>query len=302
MEWQQLLGFYQVARLGSFTKAAEVTFRTQSALTQQVKALEEELECQLFDRQGRRVRLTPAGEKLFRFAEETFARYERLKEDLQELQGQPQGRLRLAAPFTTLFHLLPPTVQEYLQRFPHVELTILDRPQRQVVTLVQGGEVDLGLVLETVAPKNLSRVRWRPVHTALMAPAGHPLTKTGRVTLRAIARHPLILPPQSLEYSGRERLEERFRREGLGYRVVMESANVELTALYVEMGLGVGFATLSHGFAPIRAKLVFIPLDHLFRPDHLVVIAKPHQVRRLPQQAFLEMLLGENRDEVKTPE
>ncbi len=292
MEWQQLLGFCQVARLGSFTKAAEATFRTQSALSQQVKALEEELQCQLLERRGRRVFLTQAGERLLKFAEETLARYELLKEDLQGLRGRSQGRLRLAAPFTTLYHLLPSTVREYVRRHPHVELTILDRPQRQVIALVQGGEVDFGLVLETVAPKNLTRIRWRRVHTALMVPEGHPLAGTSKVSLKAIARQPLILPPQSLEHSGRERLEEMFRREGLEFQVVMESANVELSALYVEMGLGVGFATISQDFPPFRRSLAFLPLDHYFRPSHLVVIAKPHQVRKPHHQAFLELLLG----------
>lgn len=74
MEWQQLLGFYQVAKLGSFTKAAEATFRTQSALSQQVKALEEELGGQLIERLAkRRLQLTPAGEKALCLCPKAFA-------------------------------------------------------------------------------------------------------------------------------------------------------------------------------------------------------------------------------------
>ena len=76
MEWQQLLGFYQVAKLGSFTKAAEATFRTQSALSQQVKALEDEFSTRLFDRMGRNILPTQAGETLYRYAREIV----RLKE------------------------------------------------------------------------------------------------------------------------------------------------------------------------------------------------------------------------------
>ena len=294
MEWQQLLGFYHAAKLGSFTKAAEATFRTQSALTQQIKALEEELQCLLFERLGRRVRLTVAGERLFKFAEDTFARFDHLKEDLHDLLGRPHGRLKLAAPFTTLYHLLPATVQEYARRFPHVELTILDRPQRQVIALVQNGDVDFGLVLEAVAPKNLAQVRWRRVRTALMVPEGHPLTQARKVSLKAIARHPLILPPRSLEYSGRERLEDMFRQEGIDYRVVMESANVELSALYVSLGLGIAFATLSGDFIPLKLRnLVFLSLDRYFRPGHLVLISKPDRPPALYKDAFLEMLLTE---------
>ncbi|MDI6852863.1 MAG: LysR family transcriptional regulator [Deltaproteobacteria bacterium] len=298
MEWQQLLGFYQTAKLGSFTKAAEATFRTQSALTQQVKALEEELQCRLFERLGRQVRLTQAGEKLFKFAEETFARYEHLKEEMQDLLGRPGGRLRLAAPFTTLYHLLPATIKEYARRFPHVELTILDRPQGQVIRLVQSGDIDFGLVLEAAAPKNLVRTRWRRVRTAIMVPEGHPLTRTERVSLEAIARHPLILPPRSLEYSGRERLEDMFRQENLRYQVVMESANVELSALYVSLGLGLAFATISGDRLSLKPEnIVFLPLDHYFQTGHIVLITKPAREIAAYKQAFIQLLLGEGDSE-----
>ncbi len=295
MEWQQLLGFYQAAKLGSFTKAAEATFRTQSALTQQVKALEEELQCRLFERLGRQVRLTQAGEKLLKFAEETFARYESLKEEVQDLLGRPGGRLRLAAPFTTLFHLLPATIKEYARRFPHVELTILDRPQVQVIRLVQSGDIDFGLVLEAAAPKSLTRTRWRQVRTALMVPEGHPLARAGKVSLKAIARHPLILPPRTLEYSGRERLEDMFRQENLQYQVVMESANVELSALYVSLGLGIAFATISGDRINLKPEnIVFLPLDHYFQAGHIVLIAKPAREPAPYKQAFVQLLLRED--------
>src|SRR3989304_5457995 len=100
MEWQQLVGFYQVARLGSFTKAAEATFRTQSALSQQIKALEEELACPLLERIGKRkLRLTAAGERFWRFGEAILEKYQHLQEELNEVKGLMKGDLRLAAPF-----------------------------------------------------------------------------------------------------------------------------------------------------------------------------------------------------------
>jgi DNA-binding transcriptional LysR family regulator len=228
------------------------------------------------------------------FAEETFAGFDHLKEDLHEMLERPRGRLKLAAPFTTLYHLLPATVKEYAARFPQVELTILDRPQREVIALVQRGEVDFGLALESLVPKSLTKIRWRRVRTALMVPQSHPLTQARKVNLQALARYPLILPPHSLEYAGRERLEDMFRREGLDYQVIMESANVELTALYVEMGLGLGFATISSDFSPLGAKnLVFLPLDHYFLPGHIALVASRDKTLTPYKQAFLDLLLEE---------
>ena len=154
MEWQQLLGFYQVAKLGSFTKAAAATFRTQPALSQQVKALEIELGTRLLERLGkRRLKLTPAGEKLLAFARGLLAQWEALTDELGQLQGRHQGPLSLAAPFTTLYHLLPETLLAYLQAYPQVELTLLDRDQASVFALVKAGDIDFGLALQSLVPR-----------------------------------------------------------------------------------------------------------------------------------------------------
>ncbi len=295
MEWQQLLGFYHVAKLGSFTRAAEATFRTQSALSQQVKALEDELGTPLLERLGkRRLKLTPAGDRLFTFAQGLLAQWDRLREEVQALQGSPQGPLSLAAPFTTLYHLLPETLLAYLRAYPQVELTLLDRPQASVFALVKNGDVDFGLALQSLVPRDLAAARWQPVDTVLLAPVNHPLTRGRRVTWRQIARYPLILPPRGHESGGRRLLEEQFRKLGLSFRVILESSNVELSARYVETGLGLAFATLARGLPPQRLRnLAFVPLGHYFKPDHLALVMRRDKVLTPYKQAFINLLFGE---------
>jgi DNA-binding transcriptional LysR family regulator len=293
MEWQQLLGFYQVAKLGSFTRAAEATFRTQSALSQQVKALEAELGSPLLERLGkRRLKLTPAGDKLFAFAQGVLGQWDRLQDELRALQGQPQGPLRLAAPFTTLYHLLPEAVLAYLRQFPQVELTLLDRTQANVFALVKDGDVDFGLALESLAPGDLAARRWQPVDTVLLAPPDHPLAQRRRVTWRQIARYPLILPPWGHESGHRRLLEEQFRKLGLSFRIILESSNVELSARYVETGLGLAFATLARGLTQ-RRDLAFIPLDHYFKPDYLALVMRRDKVLTPFKKAFINLLFGD---------
>jgi DNA-binding transcriptional LysR family regulator len=296
MEWQQLLGFYQVARLGSFTKAAAATFRSQSALSQQVRALEEELDCPLLERLGRRkLRLTPAGEKFLDFAQSLLAKYETLKGELNELKGLNQGELRLAAPFTTLYHLLPEALQVYRREFPDVDLILLDRSQPAVIALVKDGEVDFGLALESQVPKDLAARRWQPLHTVLLTPRDHPLTARSKVTLRQIARYPLILPPRGPGYTHRQVLEEQFHKLGLTPHIVMESANVELSARYVELGLGVSFATLAQRLPEMSGRnLAFLPLHRYFPPDHLAVVLRRDKVLTAYKKAFINLLLGDS--------
>ncbi|MBM4285415.1 MAG: LysR family transcriptional regulator [Deltaproteobacteria bacterium] len=294
MEWQQLLGFTQVARLGSFTRAGEATFRTQSALSQQIKALEEEMGAPLLERIGkRRLALTPAGEIFFAFASSVLERHERLLEEMQALKGLEQGRLRLAAPFTTLYHLFPEALKEYARRFPRVRLTILDRPQPQVAALVRAGEVDLGVALESQTPRDLLARRWQKVETVVMTPRGHPLTRARRVSLKAIARHPLILPPPGHRAAGRHLLERQFHKLGLTYRVVMESSNVELSARYVEMGLGLSFATVAAGLTGLPGRnLALLPLPAPFRSDYLAFVMRKEKRLAPHQQVLLDLLAG----------
>ena len=294
MEWQQIIGFYQVAKLGSFTKAGDATFRTQSALSQQIKALEQELDCHLFERIGKRkLRLTSAGERFFEFAEAILENYDCLKEDLSELQGLQKGRLRIAAPFTTLYHLVPETLKEYIIQFPYVELTILDRSQQVVIELVRNGDIDLGFTLESEVPKDLSLLRWKRVETVLMVPVGHPLAETERVTLRQIAKYSLILPPKDLRFTCRRILEERFQKLGLDYQIVMESSNVELTSLYVEMGLGISFATVVRDLPALEKRnLAFIPMNTLLKPDFIAVVMRRDKVLTSYKSAFINILFG----------
>ena len=295
MEWQQIIGFYQVAKLGSFTKAGDATFRTQSALSQQIKALEKELDCQLFERIGKRkLRLTSAGERFFEFAEAILESYDCLKEDLSELQGLQKGRLRIAAPFTTLYHLVPETLKEYINQFPYVELTILDRSQQVVIELVRNGDIDLGFTLESEVPKDLALLRWKRVETVLMVPVGHPLVEAARVTLRQIAKYPLILPPKDLRFTCRRILEDRFQKLGLDHQIVMESSNVELTSLYVEMGLGISFATVVRDLPALEKRnLVFIPMNTLLKPDFIAVVMRRDKVLSSYKSTFINLLFGE---------
>jgi DNA-binding transcriptional LysR family regulator len=296
MDWQQIIGFYHVATLGSFTRAAEATFRTQSALSQQIKALEEELDCQLLERIGKRkLRLTAAGEMFLNFARETLKRHEHLVDELHELKGTPKGRLRIAAPFTTLYHLVPGPIREYTAQFPHVELKMLDRPQQGVFDLVRRGDVDFGLALESEVPGDLAVLRWKTVETVVMVPPDHPLAAAASVTLEQVAACPLILPPRESKLSSRKLLEERLRELGAECHIILESSNVELSSLYVEMGLGLSFATVVRDLPALRERrLKFIPVAGLPASDHIAVVMRRDKILPTYKKSFLDILFRES--------
>jgi DNA-binding transcriptional LysR family regulator len=255
------------------------------------------LGCSLLERIGKKkLRLTTAGERFQDFAAGVLARYEHLQEELNEIKGLPKGHLRIAAPFTTLYHLFRDLLPAYIRKFPQVQLSILDRSQERVLELVQAGDLDFGLALESAAPKDLVSRRWHRVEKVLLTPLGHPLACSQEPTMEEIAKYPLILPPPSLRYTGRSILEDHFRELGLDYHVIMESSNVELSSLYVEMGLGISFATVASELPlPEKRKLAFIPLSHYFPEDYIAVVMRKDKVLAPHKAAFLEMLFERQR-------
>jgi len=292
MEWQQIIGFYHLVRLGSFTRAAEVTFRTQSALSQQIKNLEEELGCQLLERIGKKkIRLTLAGEEVLQFVQQVLERHEHLIDSINQIKGKQIGRLRLTAPFNTLYYLLPGYIKKFRKRFPGVELTIMDRPPLSVVELVREGEVDFALAMEYAIPKDLIIRPWKRGDYILVVPKDHPLLQVHKVSLEQIAQYPLILPPRHAKSSGRLKLLRMFEMRGINHNIVMESSNAFLSLKYIEMGMGISFFLAAKELQKtISANLRQIPLEHYFEPEHIALIMRKDKVLGPIGTAFIEIL------------
>ncbi len=293
MEWQQLKGFYFAAKERNFTRAAELTFRTQSALSQQIKSLEQEFGCLLFDRSTpRKITLTPEGEKFFKFAVITLTEFNQLKEDIYEMQGQPRGSLKFAAPFTTLMRLFPEILTTFTNRFPFVELKVLDRPQEKAIRLVQQGEADFCVALKSIIPDALKSIPWKKVSFVLMVPPKHPLTKLKRLTLNQIAKYPLIVPPQDLLLPERKKFFNSLKKSSKDFQIVMESSNVELSSIYVEEGLGISFASAVEGMEVLEnRKLEFIALDNFFKPEYLSLVMRSRDKLIGYKESFIDTVI-----------
>lgn len=296
MEWQQIIGFHHTAKLESFTKAANATFRTQSALSQQIKALEKELDCSLFERIGKRnLRLTLAGERFLEFTESLLEKHDRLIDDLNEIKGLQIGRLRISAQFATLYFLLPKIVEKYLRLYPKVELNLLDRPLYDINQLVNSGEIDFGITLESVVPKNLAVIHWKEAGNVLVTPVGHPLTKAKKITLPDIAKYPLILSPKNLKYQIRRFLVNKFEELGIDYKIVMEASTIELGSKYVEMGLGISIVPLGFGLDSVKKRNVeLIQVNHLFDKDYISIVMRKDKILQSYKSAFIKLMIEED--------
>ncbi|MBN1227743.1 MAG: LysR family transcriptional regulator [Deltaproteobacteria bacterium] len=291
MEWQQIVGFYQVVNFGSITKAAEATFRTQSALSQQISALERELSCLLFERTGkRRLKLTPAGERFLQFADTIINEHKSLIHEIKEIQKGNIGRLRIAAQFAPLYYFFPDIFSTYRTLFPLVDLFILERPPREAMELVREGEVDMAIGTESMVLSDLKTIRLAKVNNFLLVPLHCPIGKSSPITLEEIAQYPLILGPKQMR-TIHQRLLDSFEEMNIPYQIIMESSNLVLTSRYIEMGLGVTIFSEWFGVdIPSRKQIRVISIDHIIKPDYVAIVMRKEKKLQIFQTAFLMIL------------
>lgn len=237
METDRLGVFRAVARAGGFSRAAEKLHRTQPAVSQSIRALEEEMGEQLFVRDGRRTELTPAGRIWLAYVEEAFSSLERGRAALAAERALLTGEVVVAASDTTACYLLPPVLAEFRARHPGVELRLTNSPSAESARRVAARTADVGLVMLPVPEEGLVCAPLaRLEDVAIMAPS-HALASRQRCRLDKLVDHPLLLLDRSAEL--RRFVEARAGEIDARVQIAMELASVEVIKRLVALDLGV---------------------------------------------------------------
>lgn len=235
----RLRAFVAVARERGFTRAARVLGRSQSSVSQAVALLEDELGESLLVRDGRSVHVTAAGTVLLERAERAFAELAAAQSELAALRGLETGRLTLGTTDTLATYLLPPVFARFRQRYPGVDMKLVNRPSPTLAERVADRAVDLAIASLPLPGSLADRVRVTRLaaqRDALICAPDHALAGRSRVSLRAVAAHPLLLLDPST--GTRALLDERFAELGVRPTVVMEMSSVEVLKRLVELGFG----------------------------------------------------------------
>ena len=237
MDLDRLRGFVETAREKSFTRAAEKLFLTQPAVSLQVKALEDELGEDLFERRGKQILLTEAGRLLFARAEAILEMADRIRQDMADVGQLRTGRLSIGTSDTNCAYVLPPAVKAFRQAHPGVEIRLTDRMSPEVVRLVLEGAVDFGLA---TLPVTESRVRTRPLfirEDVAISSTAHRLALAETVDLHALGDCAMLMLERGS--TSRGLMDRMFAAEGLQPHVIMELGSIEVIKRFVEIGLGV---------------------------------------------------------------
>jgi DNA-binding transcriptional LysR family regulator len=193
MSDRRLKVFHTVARLLSFTKAAEALHMTQPAVTFQVRQLEEYFNTRLFDRTHNKVSLTPAGERVSEFAERIFDLYSEMENSVRDLTGEISGALTIGASTTIAEYMLPALLGEFKNRYPDINLRLKVSNSEGIVSMVEHNVIDLGVVESPVGNKNLIVEVCHEDQLVVVAAPDHELVKRGgKVSASDIVSHPFV--------------------------------------------------------------------------------------------------------------
>ena len=255
MDFDQLETFLEVARLSSFSRAAERRFRTQPAISSQIRSLEEEVGARLLDRSGGKVSVTAAGKVFQKYVEDTIEQRRIMLLTLAEMHRVPRGEIVVSANEGTCLHILPEVFADFKRQYPSVAVNVLRSEHNKILEFIIDNSCDFGVVSLPVPDKRLTVV---PIHRdelVVIAPPEHPLAGKKSVTIADTCEYPLLLPKVGRT---RDALESLFHERRLKPAISMELDSSELLKRFVAADVGIGFIPRSNVAEDLQAKTLAV--------------------------------------------
>jgi LysR family transcriptional regulator, transcriptional activator of the cysJI operon len=267
MHIETLRVFCDVVESGSFSTAALQNFITQSAVSQQLRALEAKYHCRLVERSRGGVKPTPEGEILYRASREIIDRYREVETQLQHSAKVVGGHLRVAIVYSVGLHEFPPYLKEYLRNYPDVNVHVEYARPGKIYDNVIAGHIDLGIVAFPQKNPHVVIIPFREDHLVLACPPDHALANNKKVTLSALEGEDLV--GYEREIATRTATDHMLRARGVTVRYKGEYDNIETIKRAVEIGQGVAIVPLpsiQHEVEHGTIKLVRLSNGGLVRP------------------------------------
>lgn len=283
---RRLQVFHTVARLLSFTKAAETLHMTQPAVTFQIRQLEEHFNTRLFDRTHNRISLTAAGNRVFEYAEKIITLYGEMDSRVRELTGDVSGILIIGASTTIAEYVLPGLLGEFQLRYPDVNVRLSVSNSLGIVHLVENNSVDVGIVESPVSNKNLAvEVCWED-ELMFICPPHHSMAKKKSLPVQELVNLAYLCREEG---SGtRDVISDYLTQNGIHLNemnLCMEFGSPESIKSAVEAGLGVSIVSRATVGKELKLKtLVALPLiPPLVRPFSFVYQRQKFRLRAVEE-------------------
>ncbi len=289
MQIDSLKVFCDLAETESFTKAAQINSVTQSAVSQQISALERTFKSLLIERSKKKFRLTREGQVLYDYSKQIIQTYESLHSKLQELKDIISGTIRVATIYSIGLHDLPPYIKRFMKSYPTVNIHVEYRRANQVYEDVLSNVVDLGLVAYPVKDAKLEIVPLRKEPLVLIVHPQHPFAKQKSIKLKALNGQKVISFEPDIPT--RKALDKIFKEHDVEVNHIMEFDNVETVKRAVEIDAGISIVPRGTVIQEIsKQTLIAVQIDdgEFYRP--LAAIYKKNKVLSPAMKQFLTIL------------
>jgi len=289
MDLDQLHTFLEIVRLKSFSKAAQTCYRTQPAISAQVRQLEQELNTTLFERLGTKIALTPAGKIFAEYAQQILELRRRAQDNINELERVPRGELVIAANEATCIYVLPSVFSGYKKKFPNVQLSVDRSYGSRVVDAVLENLADFGITQLPVQEKKLQVAKIHSDEILLLLPPKHPLSAKHQVFARDLLGLPLLLPKSG---TTRARLNAWLEPIEGHVQTSMELDSTEMIKRFVMAGLGFSFLAASHCREEVASgKLSAVPLGPEPMYRNVALIYRKDKALSKAALGFIQVIL-----------
>jgi LysR family hydrogen peroxide-inducible transcriptional activator len=286
MQIHQLRYFCAVARTGSFTRAAQHEHLAQPSLSQQIRKLEDELGTKLFDRLGRRVRLTQLGEAFLPRAEEILRQVAAARLEIQEMAGAEQGKLVIGAIPTIAPYFLPSCLADFARKFPRVQVSVIEEVTDELLNRIHDGTVDLALLaLPVRAAHCLCHELFRE-RLFVVVPATHRLASSSEVQLKNIENDPFLLLKEG--HCFRENTLSACTRARVKPNVIFESG--QFTTILAMVSSGSGVSVVPEMAVEARRGCRFLPIADESAFRRIGIVQLKQHFRSRVHRAFLDHL------------
>ncbi len=229
--------FADLVETKSFSKSAKLNGITQSAVSQQARAMERHFKTLLIDRSQKQFQLTREGQRVYESAKEILHTYDKLLSELQEMKKVISGTIRISTIYSIGLHELPAYIKKFLHDYPSVNVRVEYRRSNLVYEDILHNAVDFGLVAFPVKQRQIEAIPFRDDHLVLITHPGHPLAKGGDIDIRQLAGQKFIgFDP---DIPTRKAVDQIFRDHKLEIEPVMEFDNIETVKRAVEIDHGI---------------------------------------------------------------
>lgn len=237
MQIESFRVFRDLVESQSFSKAAQMNDITQSAVSQQIRAMEERFHIPLIERSSKRFALTREGELLYQTSKDIIVHFDTLQHQFNEMRNIVSGNIRIATVYSIGLHELPPYMKSFLKEFPNVNVHVEYRRSNQVYEEVQSGTCDLGLVAFPSHKKNLKVESFKKDRLVVICSPTHPLASKTEVEIDQLESCKFIgFEP---DIPTRRAVDKMFREKGIDPKPVMEFDNIETVKRAVEIDAGI---------------------------------------------------------------